>query len=212
MKRLFFGMVGALLVFAARAELFKDGETVCFLGDSITHGGRFHSYVYDYYLTRFPDRTVRFVNAGISGDSAGGAQGRLADDVIGKRPAAVDVMFGMNDVGRGQYVAEPGERQRAGQQRALESFRSNMERLTARLLAEAGGPRLLFVTPSPFDQTGINDRNNNQPGCNDGLARCAEIVRELAARNKGTVVDFHAPMTDFNLKPLPLEVEIRHRA
>lgn len=71
MKRLFFGMVGALLVFAARAELFKDGETVCFLGDSITHGGRFHSYVYDYYLTRFPDRTVRFVNAGISGDSAG---------------------------------------------------------------------------------------------------------------------------------------------
>ncbi|MDD2459855.1 MAG: SGNH/GDSL hydrolase family protein [Kiritimatiellia bacterium] len=200
MKRLFFGMVGALLVFAARAELFKDGETVCFLGDSITHGGRFHSYVYDYYLTRFPDRTVRFVNAGISGDSAGGAQGRLADDVVAKRPAAVVVMFGMNDVGRGLYVAEPSEQQRAGQQRARDNYRANMERLTARLKAEAGEPRLLFVTPSPFDQTGVNDRNNNQPGCNDGLARCAAIVHELAARNNGAVVDFHAPMTAFNLE------------
>ncbi len=200
MKRFLSGLIGALLVCSARADLFKDGETVCFFGDSITHGGRFHSYVYDYYLTRFPDRTVRFVNAGVSGDSAGGAQGRLADDVVANKPTAVVVMFGMNDVGRGNYVAEPNEQQRTAQRQALERYRANMERLTARLRAEAGEPRLLFVTPSPFDQTGVNDRNNNQPGCNDGLARCAEIVRELAAQNKGTVVDFHAPMTAFNLE------------
>ncbi len=200
MKRFLSGLIGALLVCSARADLFKDGETVCFFGDSITHGGRFHSYVYDYYLTRFPDRTVRFVNAGVSGDSAGGAQGRLADDVVANKPTAVVVMFGMNDVGRGNYVAEPNEQQRTAQRQALERYRANMERLTARLRTEAGEPRLLFVTPSPFDQTGVNDRNNNQPGCNDGLARCAEIVRELAAQNKGTVVDFHAPMTAFNLE------------
>jgi len=200
MKRFLSGLIGALLVCSARADLFKDGETVCFFGDSITHGGRFHSYVYDYYLTRFPDRTVRFVNAGVSGDSAGGAQGRLADDVVANKPTAVVVMFGMNDVGRGNYVAEPNEQQRTAQRQALERYRANMGRLAARLRAEAGEPRLLFVTPSPFDQTGVNDRNNNQPGCNDGLARCAEIVRELAAQNKGTVVDFHAPMTAFNLE------------
>lgn len=200
MKRFLSGLIGALLICSARAELFKDGETVCFFGDSITHGGRFHSYIYDYYLTRFPDRTVRFVNAGVSGDSAGGAQGRLADDVAANKPAAVVVMFGMNDVGRGNYVVEPNEQQRAAQRQALERYRANMERLTARLRAEAGEPRLLFVTPSPFDQTGVNDRNNNQPGCNDGLARCAEIVRELAAQNKDTVVDFHAPMTALNLE------------
>jgi lysophospholipase L1-like esterase len=64
-------MALALVALAARGELFNDGETVCFLGDSITHGGRFHRYVSDYYLTRFPTRTVRFVNAGVSGDSAG---------------------------------------------------------------------------------------------------------------------------------------------
>ena len=47
-------------------------------------------------------------------------------------------MFGMNDVGRGNYVAEPNEQQRAAQRQALERYRANMERLTARLRAEAG--------------------------------------------------------------------------
>lgn len=187
-----------LTVCAVRGEVFKDGEIVCFFGDSITHGGRYHSYIYDYYLTRFPERMIHFVNAGVSGDSAGGAQSRLVEDVASKKPTSVSLMFGMNDVGRGNYTAEPSEQQKQAQQRSLDNYRANMERLVERLRAEAGAPRLLFITPSPFDQTVVNDRNNNQPGCNDGLARCAEIVRELAAKNSSPVIDFHAPMTAFN--------------
>ena len=45
---------------------FKDGDRVCFIGDSITHGGSYHSNVYLYYLTRFPDREFRVWNKGIS--------------------------------------------------------------------------------------------------------------------------------------------------
>jgi len=37
-------------------ELFKDGETVCLLGDSITARGATQTIISDYYLTRFPDR------------------------------------------------------------------------------------------------------------------------------------------------------------
>jgi lysophospholipase L1-like esterase len=184
----------------ARGELFKDGETVCFLGDSITNRGQFQNTVYDYYLTRFPGWTLRFVNAGRSGDSAGGSLGRLQEDVIDRRPTSVAVMFGMNDVGRGYYVANPDERKRAGQKQALDNYKANMEKLVGRIRAEAGEPKLFFITPSPFDQTVVLEKENNQPGCNDGLGRCAEIVRELAAKNKGTVVDFHAPMTAFNLE------------
>lgn len=198
MKRVLSGIAVFLLACIACGEVFKDGETVCFLGDSITHGGRFHSYIYDFYLTRFPERTVRFVNAGISGDSAGGALGRLEEDVVAHKPTSVTLMFGMNDVGRGNYVAEPSEKQKAAQQNALDGYQKNMERLVARIRGEAGEPNLVFITPSPFDQTGVNDRNNNQPGCNDGLGRCAELVRGMAAKNNGTVVDFYAPMTAFN--------------
>lgn len=184
----------------AWGELFKDGETVCFLGDSITNRGQFQNTIYDYYLTRFPGWTLRFVNAGRSGDSAGGSLGRLQEDVIDKKPTSVAVMFGMNDVGRGYYVANPDEKRLAGQKQALDNYKANMEKLVGRIRAEAGEPKLFFITPSPFDQTVVLEKQNNQPGCNDGLGRCAEIVRELAAKNNGAVVDFHGPMTAFNLE------------
>ena len=184
----------------SRSEVFKDGETVCFLGDSITHVGLYHRFIYDYYLTRFPDRDIRFVNAGIAGDSAWGVQGRLAEDVTDKKPTSVAIMFGMNDVNRGCYVAVPDAKQKAEQQAALDGYRKNMETLIGRLHHEAGEPQLIFLTPSPFDQTVINDANNNQPGCNEGLGRCAEIGRALAAIHRSTVVDFNGPMTTFNLE------------
>ncbi len=188
-----------LLSCYASGEVFKDGETVCFLGDSITHGGRYYSVMYDYYLTRFPERTIYFVNAGVSGDSAGGAQGRLVDDVICKKPTSVSVMLGMNDVGRGNYVADPDSQKKSAQQNSLDGYKRNMDKLIGRIRTEAN-PRLILITPSPFDQTAVNDRNNNQPGCNDGLGRCAEAVREMAKKYNGEVVDFHGPMTAFNLE------------
>ncbi len=181
-------------------EMFRDGETVCFLGDSITNRGSFQNKIYDYYLTRFPGWTLRFVNAGRSGDSAGGSLGRLQDDVVAPKPTSVAIMFGMNDVGRGSYVANPDEKKKASQQNSLNGYKANMEKLVGRIRAEAGEPKLFFITPSPFDQTVVLEKDNNQPGCNDGLGRCAEIVRELAAKNNGVVVDFHGPMTAFNLK------------
>lgn len=195
------GLMGVLaLGGAARGELFKDGETVCFLGDSITAGGRTQTIISDYYLTRFPERTIRFVNAGRSGDSASGALGRLQDDVIAKKPTSVTIMLGMNDVNRGSYVANPDASKKHQQQQALNSYRANMEKVVARIRAEAGEPKLVFITPSPFDQTVVLEKDNNQPGCNDGLGRCAEIVRALAATNHGAVVDFHGPMTALNLE------------
>jgi len=195
-------LLGALLAAGsvARGEMFRDGETVCFLGDSITARGSTQTLISDYYLTRFPERAVRFVNAGRSGDSAGGALGRLQEDVIDKKPTSVTLMLGMNDVGRGNYVAAPTERQKAAQKQALDGYKANMENVVARIRAEAGEPKLIFFTPSPFDQSVVLEKDNNQPGCNDGLGKCAEIVRELAAKNSGTVVDFHGPMTALNVE------------
>ena len=188
-----------LLSVTGRAEPFQDGDVVCFYGDSITHGGSFLYNIYDYYATRFPEKAIRILNAGVAGDSAGGAFGRMDEDVVSRRPTVVVFMFGMNDVGRGNYVAEPNENQLAGQRGALENYRRNMEKLVAEVDARVHPRQMIFLTPSPFDQTMVNDRNNNQPGCNDGLGRCAEIVRELAAKYPGSlVVDLHGPMTDMN--------------
>ncbi|TWT51158.1 GDSL-like Lipase/Acylhydrolase [Rubripirellula amarantea] len=187
------------------AETFKDGETVCFLGDSISASGITQTIVSNYYATRFPDRTVRFVNAGRSGDTAGGSLQRLQDDVIAKHPTTVAIMFGMNDVNRSSYVAKPGESEQQAQQRALDAYQKNMKTVVERLKKEANDTKFVFITPSPFDETVVLDRDNNQPGCNDGLARCASIVRELASQHGGSVVDYHGPMTELNLNQQKLD-------
>lgn len=185
--------------FQARAELFEDGETVAFLGDSITARGSLQTNVSDYYLTRFPDRTVHFVNAGRSGDSANGSLRRLQEDVIDKKPTAVVIMFGMNDIGRGNYTFEPSEAQLKSQKSSLERYEASMKELVARIRKEAADPELIFMTPTPYDQTAEME-TTNLFGCNDGLGRCGEIVRQLAEANSAEVFDLHGPMTELNLK------------
>lgn len=199
MKRLSSLFCLLVLSLSVHGEMFKDGETVCFLGDSITNGGRYQGVILNYYLTRFPDKKIRFVNAGRSGDTAGGSLKRLQEDVIDKNPCSVAIMFGMNDVGRGNYVANPDASRLARQKSSLDGYKKNMEKVVERIRTEACEPKLYFLTPSPFDQSGVNDRDNNQPGCNDGLGRCAEMVRSMAVENNGTLVEFHKPMTAFNL-------------
>jgi lysophospholipase L1-like esterase len=183
----------------ARAELFQDGETVCFLGDSITARGSLQTNVSDFYLTRFPERTVQFVNAGRSGDTAKGSLRRLKEDVIDHAPTSVVIMFGMNDVGRGYYTFNPTGAQIQSQKSALERFQASMEEVVARIRTEAGEPKLIFLTPTPYDQTAEME-TKNLFGCNDGLGRCGEIVRKLAAANPARVVDLHGPMTELNGK------------
>lgn len=64
---------------------------VVFLGDSITDGWRLNEY--------FPNKD--FLNRGISGQITGQMLGRFLNDVISVRPAAVVILAGTNDIGRG---------------------------------------------------------------------------------------------------------------
>ena len=48
----------------------KDGDTVVFLGDSITHQCLYTQYVEDFFYTRFPGKKIRFHNAGVGGARA----------------------------------------------------------------------------------------------------------------------------------------------
>ena len=61
------------LVFGqSHKPFFKDGDTICFLGDSITHGGQYHEFLQLFYATRYPELNLSFHNCGISGDNATG--------------------------------------------------------------------------------------------------------------------------------------------
>lgn len=95
-------LTGFLTLLSAKAEfLLKDGDTVAFLGDSITAARGYPKIVELYTLMRFPDRKVQFFNAGQGGDTASGAVERLERDVFSKGATVVTVAFGVNDIGWG---------------------------------------------------------------------------------------------------------------
>ncbi len=100
-------VLSASLLFAENEKqcgpIFRDQDKVCWVGDSITASGLYHSYVHLYYSTRFPSLHLSFVNCGISGDNASGMMGRLEKDVYANHPTIVTLSAGMNDVNRGLY-------------------------------------------------------------------------------------------------------------
>ena len=188
---------------AQTAAPFQNGDRWCVLGDSITHGDRYQHYIYLFYATRFPDRTIDIFNCGISGDSASGALRRLDDDVLSHKPSVVSIMLGMNDVSRNLY--EPGTptpEVTKMREKALADHAQNMKHLAERLTA--AGTRLIFITPSPFDDTSTMEKPN-LPGVNQALSVSADNARQLAKTFGGGLVDFHQPMTELNLAQQKLD-------
>src|SRR5688500_6564011 len=56
--------------------VLADGDAFVFLGDSITHQCLYTQYVEDFFYTRFPEKRIRFHNAGVGGDRAKNALDR----------------------------------------------------------------------------------------------------------------------------------------
>lgn len=109
MRRRWFFVIALLLAPApapaptpARAEFaIRDGDTVVFLGDSITGARVYGKIIENYTLLRFPDRKGRFINAGLGGDTAAGGLKRLERDVFARGATLVTVAYGINDIGWG---------------------------------------------------------------------------------------------------------------
>ena len=91
MKKLFVLIAAACMTctaaFAQTVKPFKEGERAVFLGNSITDGGHYHSYIWLYYMTRFPDMPIRVFNGGIGGDTAYDMNKRLDGDIFAMKPS-----------------------------------------------------------------------------------------------------------------------------
>ena len=79
----------------------RDGDTVAFLGDSITAARTYGKLIENYTLLRYPDRKVQFINLGKGGETAAGGLARLEKDVFGRGVTLLTVASGINDIGWG---------------------------------------------------------------------------------------------------------------
>jgi len=190
---------------AAGNEFYlKGGETIVFFGDSITQGGTYVEYVEAYLATRFPDKTFRVINRGISSETISGtseadhqprrpnAHDRFTRDIASCKPDIVVACFGMND---GNYF--PFEPVR------FAKFQAGINQLIERTRDEAKA-RIVLMTPPPFDpyRRKAGDPRATEFGYkfpamdyDNTLAHYGEW--ELTLRDRGIVVaDVHTAMSE----------------
>ena len=180
---------------------FKDGETVVFLGDSITHGGRYVADLQLLWSLRHPGSNVTFHNAGIGGQRANHGLVRYDWDVAPLKPDRVFIMFGMNDVARDERWAPPETPEKLKLRAELtHTYETNLVALVRKVRAAGAVP--VVMTPTPFDQYTSSTNVVNCPGTDDpGLKSFAAKAREVAAAEKAEVVelyDYLAPILKAN--------------
>ncbi len=187
------------------AQPFTAGDNVAFVGDSITHGGTYHSIVTLFYATRFPDRPVRSYNAGIGGDRASMIMGderyRLNVNILGRKPNVATIMLGMNDVGGGDYGAgKDGPEFLQRRQTSLDIYEQNMIKLITSL--QKSGARVTLITPSIYDETTKLAKANPvvQTARNAALTKCADKVRGWSKEYNTGIVNFHEVMNTINAR------------
>ena len=177
--------------------VFKDGDKVCFVGNSITNNSQFYNFVNLYYATRYPERKVVFINCGISGDVTQGIINRMETDILVHKPTWSVLMIGMNDVNRGLYARsranEAGIEEK--KQAALDLYQKNLEIIVPKLLED--GRKLILQKPSIYDQTG-EMATENLFGVNDALKKCAELTQVLASKYHLKVVDYWTVLSEVN--------------
>lgn len=156
-------------------QLLQTGQpvTIVCLGDSITgvyyHTGGRRAYpeMLQIALERiYPEARITVHNAGISGDTTGGALARLNRDVLAHRPHLVTVMFGMNDL-----VRLP-----------LDEFKQNLKEIGTR--CRQAGAEVLLCTQNSVMET------PTRPGAR--LAEFTQAIRDVGREESLGVVDCFA--------------------
>jgi lysophospholipase L1-like esterase len=149
---------------AADDFALKDGDTVVFLGDSITAAQTYGKIVENYTLLRFPDRKVRFVNAGRGGDTAAGGLARLDNDVFERGATVLTVAYGVNDIGWGLKADDEHK------QKYLDSIREIVRRCREKNVR-------IFICSAAITAADPDKAEHDflQTMCDEGLAAAKEL-------------------------------------
>ena len=163
----------------------EDGQTLLFIGDSITDCGRRgaeaplgNGYVRlfaDLATARFPERRVRYINKGIGGNRVTDLAARWQDDVLYQRPDRLSVKIGINDLHSHLRGAEDGV------DPAL--FAAVYEQLLEITQGELGCP-LVLLTPFYIS-------TDHRSQVLELLPRYIEVVERLAERFDARLVRLH---------------------
>ncbi len=173
----------------------KNRQTVLFTGDSITDCGRAHpvgiraglgegyvALVDSLLATFYPERLIRILNTGISGNRVVDLESRWRKDVLDLKPDWLSVMIGINDVWR-QFdsALDPN-------QVTVERYEEMYRKLLAQARPEIKG--LVLMTPY------FIEINRDDP-MRAKMDEYSDVVRRLSTEFDAVFVDTQCAFDEF---------------
>ena len=178
-----------------KADLFKDGDRVCFIGNSITHSGSYHSLVYLFYLTRFPERKIDVFNCGISGDNVERTLKRFDKDIALHKPTIATIKLGTNDINRSLYVNSTPAMDTVKLKTDI-IYKSNIKELVRKL--DSIHTKIIFLTPAYYEEKPMPDLSTAL-GLNKSFEKYGLFLDSLSVKYKSGIVDFHQIMDSISI-------------
>ena len=180
MKKTVFAAVCALAVCAFGEIMVKDGDTLAFLGDSITQFGQQNPDGYVNLVIRglaAEGVKVKPVKAGISGNKSDQMLARLDKDVLSKKPRWMTLSCGVNDVWHQDH----------GKGISLEDYKANITKILD--TCAASNCTVIVLTATMFEKPGMEKELHNVK-----LAPYNEWLRAEAKRRNLPLADLNAAM------------------
>jgi lysophospholipase L1-like esterase len=181
---------------AQQIKPFKAGDRIMFVGNSITDAGFYHSYIWLYYMTRFPNSRMEIYNRGIGGDDIGQMNDRLDVEVFPEKPTVVALTFGMNDSGYFEYLR--GDRDSVGNAKVKRAY-NNYLKVEDKFNRHPEVRKIIFST-APYDEATTATKNNLFPGKRNAILKIAEFQQVSAEKNHWDFLDLNQLMSAINLQ------------
>ena len=173
--RMFLGTV-LLSVPSSVLSQLNDGETVVFLGDSITEQGAgpngYVTLVRQAIEAKRPKSGIRVIGAGISGHKVPDLEKRLDRDVLSHKPDFVVIYIGINDVWHSTR----------GQGTQIGRFATGLESLLRR--CTDAGAHVILATPSV-----IGERHDGSNDLDVMLEEYSVVSRKIAGNSGAVLLD-----------------------
>jgi len=168
--------------------IFDKGDKLVMIGDSITDCGRkpegeglFDPYgsgyvnmVKAFLDASYPDRPIRVVNKGTSGNTVRSLEARWQQDVLELKPDWLSIFIGINDVWR-QYDSP-----KMDNHVLLDEYRSTLTRLIEKTRPRLKG--LILMTPYFIE-------SNRSDPMRLTMEKYASVVKDLAKAHGAILVD-----------------------
>ncbi len=161
----------------------NDDATVLFQGDSVTDVGRnrqdqsdmgygYPMMISSWFAALYPEKNVRFLNRGVSGNRVRDLEARWEDDCIQLKPTVVSILIGINDCWRRFDSNDPT---------STENFASTYKGILDRLQA-ANIQKIILC--EPFVLPALEDRRRWR----EDLDPKIHVVRDLARQYKALLL------------------------